>query len=148
MDADNPYSAPRSELSSPAMAALPSNSQGADLSQVVRSFQETKPWLRLISIAGFLGLGLAGIGFLAAALLGGGPAFISVVTIVILIVNAVPVIQIHLYANAIDELVRTPDVAHLDAAVRRQRMFWMTIGVLFLLGMVFSIGSAVVSAIL
>ncbi len=142
MEVNNPYRAPASDFSSPAMAAMPS---AGDIGAVVQSFRETKPWLRLISISGFLGLGLSLLGFLGVAVFDGSPAFISIVTLVFLVLYGIPIVQIHLYANAIDELVRTPDVAHLDVAVRRQRSFWRTVGVLFLLGILLSVASVAIT---
>lgn len=141
----NPYSAPASDFSSPAMAAMPNT---GDIGAVVQSFRETKPWLRLISIAGFLGLALSLLGFLGVAVFDGGPALFSVVTLIFLVVYGIPIVQIHLYANAIDELVRTPDVAHLDVAVRRQRAFWRTVGILFLLGILLSVASVAITPFL
>lgn len=138
MEANNPYRPPTSDYSNPAMAAMPS---GGDLGTVVQSFRETKPWLRLISIAGFVALGLSAIGFLATALFNGGPAFLNVMTLIIIVIYGIPIVQLHLYANAIDQLARTPDMVQLDATVRRQRAFWRTVGVLFLLGILLSVAS-------
>lgn len=139
MEGSNPYRAPAAELSAPGLASV---GTGGDLSGAVQAFSETKFWLRLISVAGFVVLGLValaislsiafqGVGFVA----GLGLLFVSMML-------GVPLVQIHLYANAIDELVRHADPLTLERAVRRQKAFWTTFGAVIALALLLVFASS------
>ncbi|MEM6533771.1 MAG: hypothetical protein AAF654_14200 [Myxococcota bacterium] len=130
MDGANPYQTPKAELSSPTLAAL---SGSSDLSGAVQAFSETKVWLRLISISGFLILGIAALGVSISIAFDGMPFIAGLGSLFGFFLVAVPVVQVHLYANSIDALVKHADATNLERAVRSQKAFWTTFGVVILL---------------
>ena len=139
----NPYQAPEADLDD-APRAVSGEVDG--LSEILTPLKQTRPWVKLVSVAGLVGAVLL-------ALLGVITFFTDVknatlMGIVYLLVGAVYVVpSLHLsrYASSIRELLRTRDTPTLVRALGHQQKFWHFSGVLTLLVLaLYAIGFLVV----
>jgi|WetSurMetagenome_2_1015567.scaffolds.fasta_scaffold225251_2 hypothetical protein len=115
--------------------------------------QQTRPWVRLMSVVTFIGAGLmavvAGV-MLLVGVMGGfaarngapsamGGAVIGVLTSVFYLVMAAiyvpPAIYLWKYASAIKRLQATADAATLEAALGHQKSFWKFAGICTAIGL-------------
>jgi hypothetical protein len=115
---------------------------------MVQQLRGTKGWVRLLSIIGFLGAGLMLIaGGVMAALssvgAGGESPFgpvggiaLGLLYLVFAVVYFFMSLLLHRYAGAIGGLVRTRQVAFMEAALSHQRSFWRLVGVITVVGIV------------
>ncbi len=137
MSYDNPYSAPK--------AATGGTRRGGGVSEeMLASLRQTKPWVRLFSVIGFLSIALMLFGALsvmAAGLMmsgsegGDGAATIGlmamgVVYLLMALVYFFPALYLWQYASAIGRLLGSEEVADLEEALNRQKAFWKFIGIL------------------
>lgn len=132
MEELNPYQAPAADLSAPA----PAGPGDGYTPLMLQHLRETKPWVRLLSILGFIFTGLMVIGGLLIAIGGAaaGEAFgaFGLIYLVIAGLFLLPQIQLHQYANAIGQAVRGGGVPAVETALLRQRTFWRTAGIMSL----------------
>ncbi len=137
--AANPYAAPRAQLDG---AAMGSASPSEISPTVVGLLRQTKPWVRLLAVLGFIGIGfmlLASVSMLAlGSTLGSGlPAGFGIAMMVGYMVMAgiqLPaVIFLNRYASRIGALVNSGAPGDLEAAISAQKSFWRYLGILTLI---------------
>ncbi len=127
----NPYASPESTG-----APTPSDEAMGVTPRAIEHLAGTKPWVRFLSVLGFLAgvlLLIAGVGFLG----GTGPAegFGPGVAIVYAFMGFIYFVLSYFlfkYANAIGELLMTGQVEWLEDALRWQKSFWRVVGILAL----------------
>lgn len=138
-DTLNPYSAPSSNVMSAS-----GGSSGAVPPDVIAELKGTKPWVRLISVmmwigcvvmilfvvstllfgasvAGKMGGGAAGAGYLIGMAIGYTMGIILIIY---------PTLKLSKYASNIARLVESQSFADLTAALAEQRRFWKFYGIL------------------
>lgn len=122
----NPYQAPQAPLAT--AGQLWANAT------VVELLRQTRPWVLLISIVGFIAAALAVVGGVIGAivLLGQKNPAESVVAIVYLFIGLVyffPSLYLLRYSQKIRDLAYSQNVADLEAALAAQRSFWRFCGI-------------------
>jgi Family of unknown function (DUF5362) len=159
----NPYAPPGSRLDGPAIASGGSSDGVSSL--VLEHLKNTKPWVRLLSILGFIGavlmliLGVVVIagGSLVQGLTGdtGFPvAALGVIYLAAAFLYIAPSMYLWRYGKAIGVLLDSPRVRNLEEALGHQKSFWRFAGicaavilVLYAVIFVFAIGAAIIGAI-
>jgi hypothetical protein len=138
-DSQNPYQAPAADL-----VATPTTAAEAFTPGMVQALKETKPWVRFLSILGFVMCGLtvlAGVivtvaGAFAGDEFGGGfGALFGLFYLVLAGLWILPLIHLHKFANAIALAVQGAGAPSIEAALVRQRSFWRTVGIMTLVFM-------------
>ncbi|MFQ3248279.1 MAG: hypothetical protein ACI9O6_000081 [Glaciecola sp.] len=122
---------------------------------------QTKPWVSLCAILGFISCafmvlgGLAMMFGLGAAMMGGasGAGFgigMGLLYLVFALIALIPPFYLYKYSKAIGVANKTRSMAELTQALTYQKSFWKFIGILmviylvfFVLGIVLSIGTAI-----
>lgn len=136
MPAPRPAPAPAPQ---PAWAPAPAPPQGGgDVSQeVVELLRKTKPWVRFLSVLGFIGLVLAilaGLASLVMAATAGslaGPQVIPVLGIFVMSLLQFPALLfLSRYASRIKNLVNSGHPQDLEDAIAAQKSFWKYVGIL------------------
>jgi hypothetical membrane protein len=99
--------------------------------------QGTKPWLRFLSILGFIGAGvclLAAVGMAGLGIVGQQqPILMFVMAVVYVLIAAIYLIaslRLHWAANAAGEVLADPTPAKLTAFLAQNRKFWKLIGII------------------
>jgi len=102
--------------------------------EAVEALRETKPWVTLLAVLGFVGTGfmvLAGLGVMVmdnATL----PAAFGVVYVVIAVLYLLPSLLLIRYSSSIGRLVDGAGPQGLIEALRSQRSFWRAVGIMTL----------------
>ena len=137
MEPRNPYMPPGSQLSAPPMSSV---AGGEGVSAVALDhLRNTKPWVRLLSVLGFIGsafMVIAGLVFMvgAGALgeqfkgalgVGMGAAYLLLALLYIY-----PSLCLWRYATSIQALLSTRRSVDLDTALGQQKSFWRFVGIL------------------
>ena len=135
----NPYASPRAQLDGASMG----NASSTEISSaVVNLLRQTKPWVRLLAVLGFIGIAfmlLASVSMLAlGSFTGSGlPAGVGIAMMVGYILMAgiqLPAaIFLNRYASRIGALVNSCAPEDLEAAVSAQKSFWRYVGILTLI---------------
>jgi hypothetical protein len=140
----DPYATPAATGQMPG-----AHSQAVITEGVVGQLAGTKPWVRLISVMCFIGVGfmlLAGL----VMMVGGASMFngiakgnsgltagmitaMAVAYTIFGILYLYPAVKLWKYANRIGDLVRSGQSADLESALNEQRAFWKFFGVIILL---------------
>ncbi len=114
---------------------------GGVAEEVVGILRSTKPWVRFLSVLGFLGLGLMLLGCLAILVLPMGPMGsmsmgprigASFAYLLMGLVQFPAVLFLHRYAGRIGRLAASGDPIDLEDALRAQKSFWKYLGILTL----------------
>ncbi len=135
-DSPNPYQAPAADL----VAAQPTATE-AFTPGMVQALRETKPWVRFLSILGFVGCGLMFLAGLVVAIAGAftedafGGGFGALLGLVYFVMGALwilPLVHLHKYANAITPVTQGAGANAIEGALARQRSFWRTVGIMTL----------------
>jgi hypothetical protein len=136
-NSENPYQAPAADL-----VSVPSHSAEAYTPGMVQALKETKPWVRFLSILGFIisglfilgGLLFAGLAAIMPELSGNGSAGVTYVVVLAYMamggIGIVPFVQLHKYANSIGDVARGAGAAGIESALARQRSFWRISGIM------------------
>jgi hypothetical protein len=105
--------------------------------QTVLLMRQTRPWVFLLSVVGFLAaaVSVARSIFTIAAGHETGRYEGTIGMFVVLLFYALPAALLWRYGGRISDFLRRPDLARLDAALVAQRSFWRTVGVLGLLAL-------------
>jgi len=105
--------------------------------RIVGILVSTKPWVRFLSILGFIGCGLLVVGGLimgaAGALteeLGAAGGLIAFLYVVLALLYLFPALFLYRYADAIKDLAASSNEDSLANALTQQRKFWRFAGVL------------------
>ena len=120
-----------------------------DFSEIARSLEKTRPWVRLMSVLAFIAVGL-----MALVGLFGGIASVATADptmIILLIVYPLcallylfPAIYLWRYADRINDFVRDRSTGSLQSALDAQRSFWKFAGIMVIISFVLGIIMAVV----
>ena len=128
----NPYQSPTT--STDQWEALPGSE--VELQQAAAVLSQTKPWVRLLSVLGFLMFGLMILGFVGiavAATTSGGPQATTFVFVLFLpfalVFLLIPALLLWNYASRIASFLVSLDPQSLAAAVGAQKSFWKYSGV-------------------
>jgi len=140
----NPYQSPSTPVSqwegqSPVESAF---------SDSTHALAQTKPWVRLISVLGFLFSGLMLFAFLAV--LGfAGPGGIMVVAILpfVVLFYFIPSLLLWNYASRIGQYLNDGSSHSLVSAVSAQKSFWKYIGIMVAIILVFYGGIMAIAGI-
>lgn len=125
----NPYSPPASEGETP-------HAWGSE--PVIESLRQTRPWVLMFSILGFIGAAIITcVGVFEAALSFGQPTMekageafgAGLVTVVIGVLYYFPSLYLLRFAGHVRDLAFTHRVADLEAALRAQKSFWRFCGI-------------------
>jgi hypothetical protein len=132
MRSRNPYQAPEADLDD-----APRTREGAELDglrEILEPLKLTRPWVKLVSVAGLVGAVLLVIaGVIALFTEVKNSTLVGLLYILVGAVYVVPSLHLSRYAAGIQELLRTRETASLGRALDHQRKFWHFIGVLMLL---------------
>jgi len=113
--------------------------------EVVDILRSTKPWVRFLSVLGFLGLGLLVLGCLAILVIPMGPMGsmpigprigASFAYLLMGLVQFPAVLFLSRYASRISRLAGTNAPIDLEDALRAQKSFWKYLGILTLVMMI------------
>lgn len=116
----------------------------ADLSTATSHLERTRPWVRFLSIVGFVSAAfLVCVGLLGGAgmAMNRNPAGV-VIFIFYPILGAlyvVPSLYLSRYANHIGQFVQSRQQADLVSALDAQRAFWKFVGIMAIVSIVFTI---------
>ena len=109
----------------------------------------TRPWVRLVSILGFIGAGfmlftglMFAVGsqflpFAREAVGGGSFAVLGVVYACMGLLYFIPSRHLWRYGSFIDAYLRDPQEAQLEQALEAQRRFWKFVGILAAISLLF-----------
>jgi hypothetical protein len=114
-------------------------------SNVAELLRQTKPWVRFLSVLGFIGVGLmclAGAFGAAAAVVTGDPNMVAVSLIypVAALLYLFPSLFLFRYASRIADFLRGGQAAQLEAALAAQKSFWKFVGILTVVMLVLYVG--------
>jgi len=131
---DYPYPAGNQASSIPGDSASP---------RTIEALAATKPWVRFVSVMGFLGaISMAAYGVMAVFfgfIPGQQPgltgfaamtATLGVFYLVLAVVYAIPSMKLWKFASSIARLKISQSSADLESAIHQQRGFWKTAGIL------------------
>lgn len=156
MNDRNPYRAPASRL-----GAAPADDSEKFSPLMVQHLNETKPWVRLLAILGFVATGLvmlAAIGVIATTLFTGELAGAEASVMILMgglylgfaLIYLLPSLALHRYANAIEGVTMGGGSHAIEDALGKQMAFWRLMGILALVMIalfVLALVAAVVAAI-
>jgi hypothetical protein len=124
---------------------------------------QTRPWVRFLSVLVFISSGfmvLAGIGMILAGIVGGaalsrtnpvgGPAVMIVsgfFYFILAILYIAPGIFLSRYASAIKLLETTPSPEALELALKNQKSFWRFVGIITLIFLILTVVAIVIGVI-
>ena len=113
---------------------------------MVEYLRQTKPWVRFISILGFIGTGflllaglllIVGSSFVSSRFgsgLGGVPiALIGLLYAILGALYIIPVVFLFRYANGIQKALSVDLTGGMEDALRSQKSFWRFVGILMLI---------------
>lgn len=131
----------------PAMEAKVDKNK-AILNYMVNSLRATRPWTRLISILGFIGVAfsiLAGIAMIIGRnffpISDKAPplAFVGIIYMLTSVFYLVPSIWLSKYSSAISSFLKESDAIQLAKAIAYQKSFWKFVGITVLVFIVIAI---------
>jgi hypothetical protein len=129
----NPYQAPEADLDD-APRALEGAEELESLREILVPLKATRPWVKLVSVAGFVGavllVILGAITFFSEVK---NATLMAVVYVLIGAVYVVPSLHLSRFASSIQELLRSRETPTLVRALEHQQKFWHFTGVLTLL---------------
>lgn len=154
--APRPAPAPAPAWTPPPAAAAPASLSGGDVPQeIIELLRKTKPWVRLIAVLGFIGMGLAVLGAAAAIVLGAssgmgaGPLLLQVGVVVVEFVLLFPALLfLNRYASRIGNLVTSGHPQDLEDALTAQKSYWKYVGILVLVCIILALIGVVVAVVL
>jgi hypothetical protein len=120
----------------------------AILNYMVNSLRATRPWTRLISILGFIGVAfsiLAGIAMIIGRnffpISDKAPplAFLGIIYMLTSVFYLVPSIWLSKYSSAISSFLKESDAIQLAKAIAYQKSFWKFVGITVLVFIVIAI---------
>lgn len=137
MEPRNPYMPPGSQLSAPPMASI---GGGEGVSAVsLEHLRNTKPWVRLLSVMGFIGSALlvivalammVGSSFMGEQFSGAMGVGLGVAYLLFALFYIYPSVCLWRYANSIQALLSTRRTVDLETALGQQKSFWRFVGIL------------------
>jgi hypothetical protein len=140
----NPYEAPRADLDD---TPRRSGDEIEGMSEILAPLKGTQPWVKLASIAGFIGAGLLMlIGVLALVMdVRGVSTLLALVYLIIGVVYIAPAMHLWRYAATIQTSLRDRETRTVVRALEHQQKFWHFVGMITLLVFaLYAIGFAVI----
>ncbi len=145
--------------------AVPPPAAPAVLSPLGQQYlDQTRPWVRFMSILAFIGAGfmaLAGAGIMLAGLAGGfsdggaggmfgaiGGVVLGGVYLGMACLYIAPGVFLHRFAGSIRQLKLAPNAVALEAALRHQRSFWRYIGIMSLVGLILGVIAVILAVVI
>jgi hypothetical protein len=125
---DNPY---RSPFESGYTPILPDEVGQCVTPTVLDMLRQTQPWVRFLSVLGFISSGLMvliGVGG-AVAMMSRGIGFIFLIYVPMALLYFVPSLFLFRYASRIAELRVIRGVKQLEDALAAQKSFWKFVGI-------------------
>jgi hypothetical protein len=141
---ENPYKPPSAEV--PAVQGSVALEGASVTAAMLDHLKATRPWVRFISVAGFIGSGLTGAAALVMAIaavagaggdLGGMAALFGMALYigVIAAVYLLPTIRLNRYAGALGRVFSQGGAASIEEALSAQASFWRLAGILLIIGL-------------
>lgn len=137
MEPRNPYMPPGSQLSAPPMASV---AGGEGISAIsLDHLRNTRPWVRLLAILGFIGSAflvifalviMVGGGFMGEQFQGAMGIGVGLAYLLFAVLYIYPSLCLWRYATSIQALLSTRRSADLDAALGQQKSFWRFVGII------------------
>lgn len=134
--------------SQPNAPAVAYGHPGEVAEEVVGILRSTKPWVRFLSVLGFLGLGLLVLGCLVILVVPVGPmgsmpmgprVGAAFAYLLMGLVQFPAVLSLHRYASRIARLAASGSPSDLEDALRAQKSFWKYVGILTLVMMILNV---------
>lgn len=128
----NPYQAPAGNLTGGTGfgAAAP----GTVTAKTIEMLRQTGPWVRFLSILGFVLAALMLVGGVFGGIIGlatGEPfGLITLIYIPFALIYLVPSVYLNRYAGRIKDFEASPQLDRLDSALEAQKSFWRFVGIL------------------
>jgi hypothetical protein len=128
----------------------------AILNYMVKSLRETRPWTRLLSILGFIGVAfsilagsamIVGRNFFPVSDKAPPLAFLGIIYILTSVFYLVPSIWLSRYSSAISSFLKESDAIQLAKAIAYQKSFWKFVGIMVLVLMAIAV-LGIIAAIL
>ena len=116
--------------------------------EAIQSLARTKPWVRFISVLGFLFFGIMLVSMLFMLGVGGGIFMLVPVLPVMVLFYLIPSVLLWNYASRIGNLLNDRSANSLVAAVAAQKSFWKYVGMATAIVLVFYMGIALLAGIL
>jgi hypothetical protein len=111
----------------------------AGLEDIVSILQDTRPWLRFMSVLGFITCGLVCLGGILAGFLAGGQLWTAPVSLLVALVYIVlagiiliPTFHLHHAANTIRALDQDRGTAAIAEPLRYQFRYWRFTGIMII----------------
>jgi general secretion pathway protein G len=121
------------ETPTPSAGAIRPGLRGPDPGRLIDILEKTRPWIRMLAIAGFVVCGLlllVAASFLLLGSRGAAPlSRIGLLYLVIAIGYALPTVTLYRYAAELREVVEDRTSMALEVALHVHRRFWLTAGV-------------------
>lgn len=141
----NPYQAPSGFFSSSQPSYFSSEADAGITPKIVEMLAKTQPWVRFLSVLGFIGFALTMVMALGVLMVGVsrtdfGMVFISVLNAIFGLVYLFPSVYLSRFASDIQRLRSTLRVQDLEEALESQKSFWRFAGIATLFTVVLSIG--------
>jgi hypothetical protein len=131
----DPYRPPEASVDGP---AAPPPSTSAIPGRVVALLAETRPWVKLMAILFFVGMGMAGLGMIGAMAMvpapsGAGAVLPALIPMILVLLLYIPsAVFMWRYAASIQRLEDGGGVPALEQALASQKNFWKYVGVIAL----------------
>ena len=108
---------------------------GLDLQAIGSQLARTQPWVRFLSIMGFVTAGLMIVLGLAGGAIGAAAGQTEMIVLLFLyplmgVIYIYPSLCLLRYANSTRDYLKAPSSQHLEAALDAQRSFWKFAGIL------------------
>ncbi len=138
MSDSNPYQSP----STPASPFEGHTEVDTMLYEATQSLAQTKPWVRFLSVLGFIGsagMVVVVVGMMAFRRGPFGPGLIEMIVMVLMFVlfYFIPSFLLWNYASRIGEFLKASNPLTFSAAIAAQKSFWKYLGILTLVIMCF-----------
>ncbi len=148
-----PYPAPAPTYAAPTMQAP--DTGGPIPPMVVQLLKQTRPWVRLFGILGFIAIALMVLGALglivmsASSRVGALPTIAAgAMYLVMAGLYLPPVLSLNRYASSISALERSGSHRDLEAALAAQKGFWKYIGILTLIGFALGVLGVILAVVM
>jgi hypothetical protein len=134
----NPYQAPLGETSG--FLDTATSASGGVTGKTVEMLRQTRPWVRFLSILGFvfaaLMLAVGVIGGAVGMATGGPTGWVALLYIPLALIYLMPSIYLNRYAGRIRDFELRPRLEQLDGALEAQKSFWRFVGIMMVVVLV------------
>ena len=123
----------------------------AVIDEVSHLLAQTKPWVRFLSVLGFIGTGLAVTFFLVSGFLGvgaPGPMELIIMAPMCVLFYLIPSVLLWKYANRINDFLGSANPGSFSVALIAQKSFWKYVGITAAVVLVLYAGSLSLAGLL